>query len=94
MIRLENWRVVGLDPYAPPEMAKISLSGKAYGHPNFEDGHGITTSDVVAVDGRMVTTCSGSQYELGEIDPKYREWLEEHGREHDEENPIKTITMS
>lgn len=80
MIRLDNWSVcfAPRDRYTPPEMSQKSLQGNAFGHPKHDDGKHIATSLPVKVDGRIVTTCSGSVYKLGRIDPKYRQWLKEN----------------
>ena len=69
MLRLEQWSVVR-KPYATPESGG-HLHGRAYGHPRFDDGEWVTTSPITAVEGGIATTLSGSQYELGEVDPQY-----------------------
>ena len=39
----------------------------------------------------MVTTRSGSKFELGEMNKDYRQFLEENNYEIDEENPVKMV---
>lgn len=51
----------------------------------------IRTSRIVAAQGRLVTTESGSVYLLGEADPAYVEFLKSIGRESDEANPVKVV---
>lgn len=67
-VRLENWAVVlppGLNPYSAPEQITQHLSGDAYGHGRFPDGHPITSTRIVGKRGAMVATRSGSHYLLG-----------------------------
>lgn len=70
---LKNWSVVNPnpDPYKAPELQKGCLHGEVYGHPRFEDGHRITTSSIVGLDGDYILTYSGSEYELGDVDSEY-----------------------
>ena len=90
MIKLENWSVTfaGGDPYTPPEAQIKILQGNAFGHPRSKDGEFIHTSPVVKVEGRVATTFSGSVYELGKIDPKYRAWLKKNFPQWDYRRPL------
>lgn len=91
-MRLENWAVVShADAYTPPEMARKQLVGLVYGHHRIPDGEHVRTSDLAKVQGRTVTTVSGSVYELGTVNPDYRLWAEENGFPYNEENPIDVI---
>lgn len=56
-----------------PDIPCTGISGKIYGHPGFEDGHEIITSEIVGKKGNCVVTKSGSLYELDEPSPKYQE---------------------
>lgn len=87
-VRIEDWSVFVADPWKAPEINKTCLQGKVYGHPRFDDGHSVKTGDIAAVNGRVVTTKNGTVYELGEINPEYREWLDTNGYVYDHENPI------
>lgn len=88
---LHEWAVVTSDPYAAPEVAGIKLEGTVYGHPSKADGKPIRTSRVVSVDGRTVTTLSGTVYELHEPCEGYRQWLAEHRPNWDPEHPVTLI---
>lgn len=90
MAKIEEWSVKPdtSDPYIAPELAPVCLYGKCYDHPRQPDGKCVLTSPIVAVDGRRVTTKSGTVYELGRIDPKYRAWLREHRPGWDWRKPI------
>jgi hypothetical protein len=79
---LESWSVYA-DPYMPPE-AGIRLHGMRTGDPK-----PVLTSYVDRVEGRRVTTQSGSVYVLGEPKPEYLQWMTEHGHAYDPEHPIK-----
>lgn len=88
MTRLDNWSVSIKDPYTPPELG-VHLHGVVTGHPSKRDGTEITTSRITHSSGRRVTTKSGTVYQLGRIDPKYRTWLRAQGLAYDARNPIK-----
>jgi hypothetical protein len=70
---LENWSIVNINdnPYDPSEMIIQALHGIVYGHYNFQDGSHITTSRIKAYKNGKIVTVSGSEYDLGEIDPEY-----------------------
>lgn len=72
-MRLENWSIVqrNPDPYKAPELQRQYLHGKIFGHPDYEDGTEITTSAIWAIRDNLIITKSGSEYALGEVDPKY-----------------------
>jgi hypothetical protein len=91
-MKLECWSVKGIgDRYTPPELHVQILTGKIYGHPDFEDGHKISTSAIAGIQGRVVTTKSGSEYELGSPDPHFIEWCRENGHYvPTEEEPLKS----
>jgi hypothetical protein len=61
-------------------------------HPKFVPGKEkqIQTSRIASATGRIITTVSGSVYELGTPDPKYLDFLKKIGREFDPVEPIKT----
>lgn len=89
-ILIENWSVSSnATPYTAPELIAPFLVGEVYNHPRFEPGKNISTSPIVAVDGLLVRTYSGSVYRLGTVAPSYLEWLTEHYPNWDPENPIK-----
>jgi hypothetical protein len=95
--RLENWSLGFYpsskeNPYLSPQQRVRVLCGRVYGNPEYADGHPIRTNYVVAARGRLVTTFSGSVYELGEVDPHYRAWSQEQGFGWDEENPVRIVT--
>lgn len=71
-------------PYFAPEQCKLSLVGYRDQNPC-----PIHTSDIKEVNGREITTTTGSVYILEDIDPEYRHWLNENGIEYDPANPIK-----
>lgn len=83
-MKLENWSVI-------TRGERTSLLGNVFGHsnPRHEDGKSVVTSRVVSVDGRKITTRSGSVYTLGKISPEYREYIKRTRPEWDWRNPIK-----
>lgn len=98
MIILKNWFVCSKgggaeNPYFPEIMQPHYLSGEVYGHPRFEDGKFVTTSRIVKVEGRQLTTKSGSVYYLEEPHPEYLEWMKDQGYEYNSDNPIKVKSM-
>ena len=79
-IRLDYWSVCHggsnlINPYMAPELAVdlngLELHGKVTGHPRKTDGKIISTSRIVGKRNDLVVTGSGSEYDLGEIDPEY-----------------------
>jgi hypothetical protein len=50
-----------------------------FGHPEFENGDRVYTTRIVAINGREVTTRSGTVYTLGEVNPDYVEWCQKKG---------------
>lgn len=82
-----------LSPYTAPEQLQPRLQGRVEGHLWFKDGDSITTSSIVSVDGRIVTTKSGSIYQLMEVNPVYKDWVAKNRPDiqWDDENPIRII---
>lgn len=80
-IRIEDWSLVydDLNTYLPPELIKVRLNGKVYGHPRFEDGYAVTTSSIIgegkAEEGGLISTKSGSTYILGKMLEGYAEYV-------------------
>ena len=77
---LTNWFVVaggGMDVYKAPETVRSCLAGDVVGHPDFDDGHHVTTSPIVGPvsvrDGRIIETAN-TLYLLDGPHPKYKEW--------------------
>lgn len=78
-VRLEQWAVVShgeVNPYTPPECISKALVGKVFGHPKFKDGDLVHTSALVELDlmSNFARTAN-TEYELGECDPKYAEYM-------------------
>jgi len=59
-IRIENWEVV-----TNPWKMKQYLRGQVYGHPNFPDGHAVTTSRLMELRDDGAVTKSGTTHHLG-----------------------------
>lgn len=71
-MKLENWSlIVSTDPYRPPEQMTIHLHGNVFGNKQFPDGLEIKTSSVMGKRNGKAVTKSGSEYELGEVNPRY-----------------------
>jgi len=78
VIKLENWSTVSTDsPYTAPELIRLRLKGKVYGHPKFENGESIITSPIVKldIDNRIAQTYSGKIYTLASPDKKWVQLL-------------------
>jgi hypothetical protein len=85
-IVLHRWSVTQINdnPFLAPEANPACLRGIRE-----TDGKCVRTSPIVKVDGKQITTNSGTVYILDDMDPDFRLWLEEEGIEYDPENPIK-----
>ena len=84
--QLNKWGVTLLQSheFLAPECMVKCLTG-------FRDKEdcSVRTSAIAEVNGRIITTASGSTYFLGEPSPEYLEYLESIGYEYDIDNPIK-----
>ena len=80
-VRLNNWRVCSgyENRYRPPELSSIFLGGDVVDHPRLGTMKDITTSPIEDVNGNLVTTHSGTVYELGEPDPNFVEFCKQDG---------------
>lgn len=90
VVHIEDWGTMNncTNPYQAPELIKIVLTGKVYGHPEHKDGKRVITSPLIKSEGRSVET-GHTHYVLGEIGKDYLNWLESQGIELDELNPVK-----
>lgn len=83
---LFRWSVTSMydNPYMAPEANPKCLIG-------FRDQETkrVRTSALASINGREVTTQSGSIYILEDMDPEYRQWLDDNGLECDPDNPIR-----
>lgn len=84
-VHLDNW-AVNTDQYR--QSGSIWLSGDASGHPMHEDGKRVATNYIASVDGRLITTKSGTVYRLGRIRRSYRKWLKDNGIPYDSKQPV------
>lgn len=89
-MRIEAWAIVGdTCVYTPPEVK--FLTGKVFGSPNHPDGTRITTSEIVSHRDGLVTTASGSVYELGEPCQSFVDWCRKNNvHVPTREQPIKS----
>lgn len=82
MPRLEQWKM-GEQPgqeFVAPELRKKFLQGNVYGHPRFADGFPVNTSSLVSFDSKSrIAQTKNTTYELGEMDPDYKEWCINNG---------------
>lgn len=69
-MKLENWAVIGTDPYKAPEAQIPKMCGNVFGNPKFDDGKFIIISSIIGKHGNKILT-TNSEYELGVIDPEY-----------------------
>lgn len=89
---LDSWSTTtDGDPYTAPECRKLRLQGVVR-NGQFA-GRGCLTSPVDKVNGRYITTRSGSVYLLGKIDPGFYAWLKKNRPDWDWRNPIKIIEV-
>jgi len=77
---LVNWSVVmhgNPTPYTCPESVRSCLAGDVVGHPEFDDGHHVTTSPIVgpiSVRDQQIVETHNTLYLLDGPHPKYKEW--------------------
>lgn len=103
MKKLNNWYIGGvpsnkeIDPFQAPELRRtvMSLYGDIENHPDFKDGDHIQCSTIESVkkenDNLIVTTVSGSIYEMGEPNADYEKMFpgskERLFKQFNQENP-------
>lgn len=75
IVILRDWSVCPLGRYTAPELGS-RLQGKAYDHPLFQDGEGVTTSKIVKADGLVITTLSRDYLLEGPPDPEFVKFCE------------------
>ena len=81
MIKIENWAMIFEgNPYLPPESQKSYIRGRVYGHPRFEDGTVVCSSNIEDMNLKEghIKTASGSTYHLGLPEQAWMRWLEEN----------------
>ncbi len=83
---IHNWRVVSTgNPFMAPECRMQSIQGEVTGHPRHPDGKRVTTSTIDKIEGRTVTTYSGTVYTLGRVSAAQRGL---YGDDYDRRNPL------
>jgi hypothetical protein len=91
-IKLECWSVTQGDVrYIAPEHRTSRVQGVVQDHPCFPRDAKIVSSPIDQVEGRIVTTRSGTRYQLGRIDPQYRAYLKRNGYPYDPHNPVAIV---
>lgn len=86
---LKDWSVcTDSDYYTPPECLNKYLVGF-----RVEDGKRVSTSHIMKVNGNRIETRSGNIYILEDINPDYKNWIDEQGMDFDPDNPIKIKSM-
>jgi len=91
MIRIENWSLIYNqgNSYQAPEMFEKRLHGEVYNHPSQPDGNKVYTSSIIKIEGRIITTFSGSVYILGKPEESYVTWCRENNHnDPNSENPF------
>lgn len=93
MFVLRKWSVTGLlypDKWEIHEASMLNrLTGQIFNNPRFTNGKNVITSPIAKVDGRKITTNSGSIYVLfGPPDDSFLSMLEQYDLPFDEANPI------
>ena len=91
---LDDWSMVPDNegnPYMAPEMIRPTLHGRVSGHPLHEDGTYVTTSRILASNGREVETCN-TVYNLGLMADGYKKWCSSIGIDVDPKQPVKVKT--
>lgn len=84
---IRDWSVEAGSPFVAPECGTVHLVGTVALHNGVENNK-VKTSAIVQINGRTVTTSSGSIYKLGAIEPAYRRYLAKTRPNWDWRNPI------
>ena len=84
---IHGWSVEPGSPFQAPECGTVHLVGVLDSHKGTPNKK-VKTSAIVGINGRVVTTQSGSVYKLGAIEPDYRRYLAKIRPDWDWRNPI------
>ena len=89
IVRIEKWRLLENSnlPVTAPQLG-FRLRGRVYGHPSYQDGDKLTTSEILRVDGKIVY-CKSRRYLLGDPALEYVNTLHARGLRYDPEQPIQ-----
>lgn len=86
---LENWYALGeLKPGHCRLVGIVRNHPRIFGSAQISSSHEVRTTLVVAAEGRLVTTQSGTVYRLGRAHPDYILFKSEDGIVVDEEKPF------
>lgn len=80
MLIIEDWWISADDnPYKAPEIRNYYLQGFVYNHSTISDGKFIKSSKIVNIDipNGLIKTYSGSEYNLGQANLEWTNWLKE-----------------
>jgi hypothetical protein len=71
--KLQHWSLHSrpLGEWQSPEQDGVRVFGYVYGHPLHRDGKEVLTSPVIRCSANRIVTRSGSEYELGAVNPAY-----------------------
>src|SRR5271170_5635163 len=87
--KLSHWSIqIKADPYAAPETKNMDIRLVGY---RDDESRAVITSSVMKVEGKTITTRSGSVYLLQDIDPAYEAWMKDNGIAYDPDDPIKVV---
>lgn len=75
--------------WTPADSMPTCLKGIVSGHPKFGSGKLITTSQIALVEGREITTKSGTIYLLGKVSQQYVKWCHANGIKYDDIKPVQ-----
>lgn len=85
---LHHWSLMDVLPVDDPYLAPECKYGKALIGFRYDETEQVRTSMIVKIDGRTITTYSGSTYILEDIDPDYLQWMGRNGCAYVPECPI------
>jgi len=101
-VLINDWAIMhNMSGYLAPELREPRLVGEITEHPNWHGNQGpqkfdppkrMVSSRLESAEGRVVTTRNGTRYELGTINPEYKEWLAEHHPGSDPDEPFGFLT--
>ena len=89
IVKLQDWYMSG-SPWAAPEVSRSSVSGRVFGHPDFDDGSMVRTGPPVRIEGREFETTS-TIYRLGRVSAEYRSWMKGQDLPYNRRQPIKRL---
>lgn len=87
VVFIDHWYLTAPNPYQPLSAGNSAVVGICHGHPHHRDGNEIVTGNIISATGLTFST-HNTDYQLGQPQPQYLEWLKTNGYQYRSDNPL------